>query len=136
MDDALRSGQDMHTLGVENISINPSYIGKATLMDKMFKERTYQPPWLWSVLRTTISIKKLVGESVRVICDPVAAGSERGPKNCGNCDADIKSRLKEFSASQQLDVIEDIACECKAIYNAHLVTESLYNGMGNFEIFR
>ena len=84
----------MNDLMVDNISINPCYIGKKTLMEQMFFQGTYRPPWLWSVYFATLAVKKLVGDKVRVISDPVAAGSERGPRNCGKCDKEIKAKTR------------------------------------------
>ncbi|OLS21095.1 MAG: hypothetical protein HeimC2_34710 [Candidatus Heimdallarchaeota archaeon LC_2] len=132
LEDAIRTGAAMKKLGVENISINPSYIGKATLMDEMYKYDNYRPPWLWSVYFSALKIKKLLGSSARIICDPVAAGSDRGPKNCGECDADFKTLLKSFSATQDLQsLLNDVPkCVCKEIYLSSINSEILYNGMG------
>lgn len=136
LDDALRSAQDMHRLGVQNISINPSYIGKGTLMDELFKQGNYQPPWLWTVYLATKRIKEFVGENVRLISDPVAAGSRRGPQNCGRCDKEFKLKLKEFSATQDIKILETIDCDCRVIYDAILTTEHIMNGHGISNPFR
>ncbi len=132
LEDAIRTGVEMKKLGVDNISINPSYIGKATLMDEMYKYDHYRPPWLWSVYFATLKIKQLIGSKARLICDPVAAGSDRGPKNCGSCDDDFKSLLKTFSATQDLQsLIKDVPkCNCKEIYLSSINSEIFYNGMG------
>lgn len=135
LDDVLRTAKHMNDLGVQNISINPCYIGKKTLMEQMFYHGTYRPPWLWTVYYSTIAVKKLVGDETRVISDPVAAGSDRGPRNCGQCDKSIKAQLKEFSATQDLSVLDKVECECREIYHAALNTEHLANGMGTTEIF-
>ena len=135
LDDVLRTAKHMHDLGVKNISINPCYIGKKTLMEQMFYQGTYRPPWLWTVYYATIAVKQLVGDSVRVISDPVAAGSDRGPRNCGVCDKSIKSHLKQFSATQDISILDDLTCGCQSVYHAALNTEHLANGMGTTEIF-
>ncbi|MFV2013941.1 MAG: archaeosine biosynthesis radical SAM protein RaSEA [Candidatus Heimdallarchaeota archaeon] len=137
LEDAIRSASDMKELGVQNISINPAYIGKATLMDELYKYDHYRPPWLWTVYFVTLNIKQLFGSGVRVICDPVAAGSERGPKNCGECDDEFKSLLKSFSATQDtISLIEEVPnCSCRDIYLSSINTELLYNGMGVYREF-
>ena len=134
LEDAIRSAKEMQKLGVHHISINPSYIGKATLMDEMYKKREYRPPWLWTVYYATKFIKQMLGDDARIICDPVAAGSDRGPKNCGECDSSFKEMLKEFSASQNQKLIEKprIQCTCESVYRSALMTENLYNGYGIF----
>lgn len=132
LEDAIRTGAEMKKLGVDNISINPSYIGKATLMDEMYKYDYYRPPWLWSVYYAALKIKQLTGPKARIICDPVAAGSDRGPKNCGTCDDEFKSLLKSFSATQDLlSLINDVPkCDCKEIFLSSINSEIFYNGMG------
>ncbi len=129
VEDVLRSAQEMKKLNIKNISINPSYIGKGTLMNELFREGSYRPPWLWSVFYATLNIKKIVGEGVRVICDPVAAGKERGPRNCGRCDMRFKEALKLFSATQDLSTLENLYCECKQIYKSIITSEHLSYGM-------
>lgn len=137
LEDAIRTASDMKKLGVRNISINPSYIGKATLMDEMYKYDRYRPPWLWTVYFTTLNIKQLFSSEARIICDPVAAGSDRGPKNCGECDDLFKSLLKSFSATQDtVSLIENVPeCSCFEIYLSSINTETLYNGMGVYHDF-
>lgn len=130
LQDAIESAKDMQRLGVQNISINPSYIGKGTLMDALFKQKNYQPPWLWTVLKVTREIKNIVGENIRVISDPVAAGSTRGPRNCGECDKQFKETLKEFSFTQESKLLDSLSCACEKVYNASLRTEHLNNGHG------
>lgn len=134
--DALQSARDMHEIGVNSISINSAYIGKGTLMEKLFYEHRYTPPWLWSVLNVTKAIKELVGDSVSVICDPIAAGKERGPQNCGRCDAEFKAKLKAFSTTQDIQQITGLHCSCQAIYDTAIATENLYSGFGVFKLPR
>ena len=135
IEDAIRSAQDMKHLNIRNVSLNPCYIGKATLMDQMFKDGTYQPPWLWSVIEVSIAIKKILGDKVRVISDPVAAGSIRGPRNCGTCDERFRDALKEFSTTQDLLLLTKLYCDCKPVYRSVVHTEHLSNGMGIRQVF-
>lgn len=130
--DAILSGKDMMEAGVNGISINPCYIGKGTLMDKLFKKGNYSSPWLWTVLDVTKAIKEMVGSDIIVISDPVAAGKDRGPRNCGSCDAELKTVLKEFSATQNLNLLQVVTCSCRQIYDNSLLVESLGNGHGIF----
>lgn len=128
--DALLAAKRMKDIKIDGISINPCYIGKGTLMEKLFKRKAYSPPWLWSVFDVTKQIKELVGSNVIVICDPVAAGKERGPQNCGKCDNQFRDVLKEFSGTQNLEILDQLNCECRESYDTLLITENLYNGNG------
>ena len=128
--DAIQTAKDMHKLGVQSISINPCYIGKGTLMEKLFLTGAYKPPWLWSILRVTKKIKQAVGERTIVICDPVASGLERGPRNCKECDEEFKLSLKKFSAEQRVELLNNLHCGCEAVYESIVLTEHLSNGSG------
>jgi archaeosine synthase beta-subunit len=130
--DALLAAKRMFNLGVDGISINPCYIGKGTLMEKLFRKGTYSPPWLWSVAQVTEKIKNMVGDNVIVICDPVAAGKDRGPRNCGVCDGEFREILKQFSGTQKLSYLKKLNCSCKQIYDHLLITESLTSSHGRF----
>jgi radical SAM enzyme (TIGR01210 family) len=136
LEDAIRSAWEMKKLGVNNISINPSYIGKATLMDEMYKYDNYRPPWLWTVYYVTLNIKKMYSDA-KIISDPVAAGSQRGPRNCDDCDDEFKSILKAFSGTQNLQFLIDNVpkCSCREIYLSSINTELYYNGMGVYHEF-
>ncbi|MDH5401994.1 MAG: archaeosine biosynthesis radical SAM protein RaSEA [Candidatus Heimdallarchaeota archaeon] len=130
VEDAIRTIETMKSVQIQHVSINPAYIGKMTLMDFMFKYREYQPPWLWSVLIVTKKAKEILGSSVRLISDPVAAGSERGPSNCKECNPIFKEALKEFSATQDVGILNKLACDCYEIYKSTIYNEILSNGMG------
>jgi hypothetical protein len=41
-----------------------------------------------------------VKQMATLICDPVGGGTARGPHNCGKCDRQVVSEIKEFSLSQ------------------------------------
>ncbi len=130
LSDAIQTAKDMVKLGVDIISINPSYIGKLTLMEKLFYESNYQPPWLWTVLIAAKKIKQIAGD-IPVIADPVAAGTQRGARNCGSCDREFKDKLKEFSASQNLELL-DLHCECYENYKASVQEDIAGNGYCNY----
>lgn len=129
--DAIQTGKDMIAMGIDSISINPSYIGKATLMEKLFKGEEYSPPWLWTVYFATLKIKEMAGD-ITVISDPVAAGSDRGPSNCGVCDKGFKRVLKEFSSTQKIDLLfdDELMCSCQEVYRSAINTEHVSNGFG------
>ena len=132
--DAINSAKEMIDLGIKDISINPCYIGKGTLMEVLFKKNKYKPPWLWTVKNVTRIIKNLIGSGGVVICDPVAAGKERGPQNCGICDKEFKDVLKEFSKTQDLALLDKLQCECELIYDRLIQIESLSNSSGVMNI--
>ncbi|KQC15443.1 MAG: archaeosine biosynthesis radical SAM protein RaSEA [Methanothrix sp.] len=108
--DALRSARDaaQHS---DVLSLNLSNIQRGTLMERMWMQGEYRPPWLWSAVEV---LKKVT--SIPIICDPVAAGTRRGPSNCGRCDEAVAKAIREHALSQDVGVFEDLDCGCRAAW--------------------
>ncbi|MGB9371187.1 MAG: archaeosine biosynthesis radical SAM protein RaSEA [Halobacteriota archaeon] len=95
MEDAIQSTREAAP-HADTISLNLCNVQKGTLVEALWKKKLYRPPWLW----TAVEVLKRVNPIATVICDPVGAGTARGPHNCGKCDRQVISEIKEFSLSQ------------------------------------
>jgi len=95
MEDAIQSTHEAAP-HADTISLNLCNVQKGTLVEALWKKKLYRPPWLW----TAVEVLKRVKPIATVICDPVGAGTARGPHNCGKCDRQVISEIKEFSLSQ------------------------------------
>jgi radical SAM enzyme (TIGR01210 family) len=122
IDDCSYSIKELIDLGVNSISINPTNIQKGTLVEYLWFQNRYRPPWFYSLfksIRKSVSQKDL--KSVRLLSDPSGAGTKRGIHNClkKECETSAKERLKNFVLSQSLDELEQIKyeCNCKSKYN-------------------
>jgi hypothetical protein len=95
--------------GVDTISINPTNIQINTLCDELAKDNAFRPPWLFSVLwiiKHAISADQL--KKTRIVCDPSAAGKERGVHNCDPSDESNEQCLeilRHFVETQDIGVI-------------------------------
>jgi len=76
----------------------------------MWERGEYRPPWLWSALEVLRSVPG------PIVCDPVGAGTRRGPHNCGKCDAIVAKAIREHALSQDCTEFEKLSCECKAAW--------------------
>ncbi|VVB86839.1 Uncharacterised protein [uncultured archaeon] len=94
------------------ISVNLCNVQKGTLMDEMFERGDYRPPWLWSAVEV-LKQGKETNRSTVIMSDPVAAGSMRGPHNCGKCDKDVAEAIRLFSLTQDSGIFEGLDCECR-----------------------
>lgn len=125
--DILESVSKIVKLGIDTVSINAISIHRGTFLSQLFENKMYRTPWLWSLLHLSKEIKKTYPE-LRLICDVVAGGSERGAHNCGNCDKKIIAILKNFTLLQNEDILnEDIKCSCKTEWKGNLFTEEISN---------
>jgi len=89
------------------ISINPMNIQNFTFVEYLFRRGEYQPPYLWSLLE----VLKTPADA-RLMSAPSGGGSFRGVHNCGECDKAILQKIKEFSLSQDIRLL-DHQCACR-----------------------
>ncbi len=127
INDLLESVSKIVELGVNTISINAMSIHRGTYLSQLFEKQMYRTPWLWSLLHLCQEIKHKYPD-IRLICDVVAAGSERGAHNCGDCDKKIIVILKEFTLNQDDGKLnEKIQCSCKTEWKSFLFSEKVSN---------
>jgi radical SAM enzyme (TIGR01210 family) len=123
--DIMQSVTKLSEIGVETISINAISIHRGTYLSVLFEKKHYRTPWLWSLLHLCREIK-ITYPQIRLICDVVAAGTERGAHNCGNCDKQIIEVLKKFTLSQNLeDLNQELTCSCKTEWKSYLFEEKI-----------
>jgi len=124
IDDCVYSLLKLVRLEVDTISINPVNIQKGTLVEYLWHQKRYRPPWYYSLFKCLIKFYKLTDNfnSVRIISDPSGAGTKRGIHNClrRECNEKMNTALKNFVLSQDinyiLDVKENLDCDCKLKY--------------------
>ncbi|NIO19337.1 MAG: hypothetical protein GTN76_00975 [Candidatus Aenigmarchaeota archaeon] len=104
--------------GATTISINPVVVHKGTLLEILWRQKNYRPPWLWSVIETLKELRKHLPAHINVICHPVAGGKSRGPHNCGRCDKHILHAIRTFSLTQNQKPFIDLNCACKPLWEA------------------
>ena len=109
----------------EAISINPVNVQRGTLVERLWRNWSYRPPWLWSVLGLVRSAKEL---DRHILCDPVGGGRERGSHNCGQCDEAILHGLKAFSTTQDYGKLGSPQCSCNETWRALMDIEELVIG--------
>ncbi|MFW9998490.1 MAG: archaeosine biosynthesis radical SAM protein RaSEA [Candidatus Hodarchaeota archaeon] len=121
IDDCSTSIKILRNLGVNSISINPLNIQKGTLVEYLWFQNRYRPPWFYSLfkcLKKALTQKDLIG--MRILSDPSGAGTKRGIHNClkKECESSSKKRLKNFVLSQDLSNLDknEYECECKKKY--------------------
>ncbi|TFF89146.1 MAG: hypothetical protein EU548_07940 [Promethearchaeota archaeon] len=124
IDDCIHSVQTAIELGVNTISINPVNIQRGTLVEYLWLQNRYRPPWYYSLfkaMREAFDQQDL--HHTRIVSDPSGAGSKRGIHNClrRECNFKMKEILNEFVLNQDTSILEKIerldpACECHLTY--------------------
>jgi radical SAM enzyme (TIGR01210 family) len=123
IDDCKRSIRALIDLNVNTISINPLNIQRGTLVEFLWHQNRYRPPWFYSLIKCLR--KSLMEEDfkkVRILSSPSGAGTKRGIHNClkRECNETMNKMLKEFVFHQNLKFLspqkEEYECDCKVKY--------------------
>ena len=106
VEDAVSSAEAIEDM-VDSISFNPVVIHKRTIVEYLWRNRSYNPPWLWSVVEVLNRTRNL---APHIICHPVALGKYRGIRNCKKCTYELGRKIQEYSLKNEEITHE---CECK-----------------------
>tara|TARA_Y100000588_G_scaffold381387_1_gene466953 strand:+ start:1434 stop:2570 length:1137 start_codon:yes stop_codon:yes gene_type:complete len=101
----------------DEISVNPMNIQRNTIVDRLYRNREYRPPWLWSLVEM---IRKVHPVESRLIVHPTAAGKSRGAHNCGKCDKEVAAAIERYSVSSDILEFEGLSCECQKIWSSEI----------------
>jgi radical SAM enzyme (TIGR01210 family) len=113
-----RCAEHAHT-----VSMNPCNVQRHTMVEDLYHDGGYRPPWLWSVADV---LESTADADAIVVSDPVGHGSDRGPHNCGECDDRVQTAIKDFDKRQDPSVFGQVSCECEATWDAVLEREKSY----------
>ena len=111
------------------ISLNLCNVQNGTFVEELHNRKDYRPPWLWSAV-SILKRGKEMYPHVTFMSDPVAAGSKRGPHNCGECDKEVAQVLRDFSLSQDLAILSDVDCHCYPLWEKVMELED--NAYGSY----
>ena len=106
------------------ISLNPCTVQKNTELEYLWKQGSYRPPYLWSVLDV------LIQAPVHVTCDPLGGGKRRGASNCSVCSKTIVDGIYDYSLTSDRELLQSLAempCDCKEVWEFVLAQERSYN---------
>ncbi|MEW5748924.1 MAG: archaeosine biosynthesis radical SAM protein RaSEA [Candidatus Thermoplasmatota archaeon] len=112
VDDAVATVRHAAPLS-RSVSVNAVNVQKGTLVERLWRDWSYRPPWLWSVLDVA---ERCAGLGPRLLVDPVGGGTQRGAHNCGACDQVILDGLKAFTSSQDRSRLARPECWCIGTY--------------------
>jgi radical SAM enzyme (TIGR01210 family) len=110
--------------GCHTVSMNPCNVQRHTMVEDLFHDDGYRPPWLWSVADV---LESTADEDVIVVSDPVGHGSDRGAHNCGECDDRVQRAIKDFDLRQDPTVFEEVTCECERTWDVVCERERSYS---------
>ncbi|MHA1509973.1 MAG: archaeosine biosynthesis radical SAM protein RaSEA, partial [Promethearchaeota archaeon] len=104
--------------------INPLNIQKNTLIEYLFYQKRYRPPWFYSLFKCIVKAcqNREILKEVRIISSPSGAGSKRGIHNClkRECNEFMINSLRNFVLTQDINHLirsdKDYSCDCLIKY--------------------
>lgn len=118
--DTINSAKKASELGSFKISVNPCNVQRGTIVEELYKNDEYTPPWFWSLIKVLKETDYLEAE---VISEPTAAGKKRGIHNCQECNDTMISKVRKYSKTQNIEHLKDIYCGCKEEWKSLLENE-------------
>ena len=105
----------------DDVSVNPMNIQKRTIVERLFRNREYRPPWLWSLVEMLEQVHDdVLRADARIIVHPTAGGRIRGAHNCGACDMDIVAAIERYSVSADIGEFAGLDCDCKRVWRTEV----------------
>ena len=108
IDEAIETANYCEKIGVDRVSCCPATIHKGTLIERLWRRGSYQPPWIWSVIEVINTIRQNV--EIPALMDTSGFGSRRGPYNCKKCNKELKYMIIESNFDQSQIEYD---CDCK-----------------------
>lgn len=121
----------------DEVSVNPMNIQKNTIVDRLFRNKEYRPPWLWSLVEMILKSHEHLGDdSCRIIVHPTAGGKIRGAHNCGECDSEVVAAIERYSVSGDTEEFSQLECSCKSHWRAEIENDNSFPMPLGFGTFR
>lgn len=108
IDEAIETAYYCEKLGVDRLSICPATIHGQTLIERLWRQGAYNPPWIWSTVEIINTIRRNV--KIPALLDTSGFGFRRGPYNCKKCNKTLKNMIIDSNLSQSLIEYD---CQCK-----------------------
>jgi len=109
----------------DTVSVNPMNIHKGTLVERLFFDGAYRPPWLWTVAEVMRRALPQMGGRSRLMSAPTGASTRRGASNCGRCDARVLQAIRAASVDQDGSRFEGLDCSCRGRWRWELRLASM-----------
>lgn len=102
----------------DSVSLEPLALQRYTLQDYLHRKGMYRVPWLWSLIKIARETQQhgkilISGESFLPLPYETA-------HNCNECTSKVKTAIRQFNETQQLEELEGFDCSCKDSWNTDL----------------
>jgi len=114
IEEAIKTIKYAFEAGTDEIALEVAFIQEGTLMAKLFKEKKYKPPWLWSIIEIIKKTYRLGPIHIGGFEDeppPIAI-----PSNCPLCSSKIKNFLQQYREIHDINLLNELRCNCYNVW--------------------
>ena len=115
IDEAIETARYCDSIGVNRLSFCPATIHGGTVIERLWRQGAYQPPWIWSCIEIINTVRDEL--DIPALLDTSGFGSRRGPYNCKKCNKDLKHMIIANNLTQSKIEYD---CECKEEWLAEI----------------
>jgi len=118
IEEAIKTIDYAFKAGTDEVALEIAFIQEGTVMEKLFRENKYKPPWLWSVIEVIKKTYNLGPINVGGFGDtppPIAISS-----NCNLCSSKIKDSLQQYRETHNINLLNDLRCSCYKLYKKEI----------------
>ena len=95
----------------DEVALESAFIQKGTIMEKLYNENKFRPPWLWSIIKVIEKTRHLGLVRLGGFEDeppPIAI-----PQNCLQCSKNVQEAMQKYRETYDLDNLKYLDCQCK-----------------------
>ena len=115
IDEAVETAFYCESIGVDRLSFCPATIHGGTVIERLWRQGAYQPPWIWSCIEVINTVRDQI--NIPSLLDTSGFGSRRGPYNCKKCNKDLKHLIIANNLTQTKIEYD---CECMGEWLAEI----------------
>ena len=111
IEEAIKSAEYAFSTGSDEVIFESSFIQEDTIMEKLYNEKKFKPPWLWSIIEVVKKTYNLGDIRLGGFNDeppPIAI-----PFNCPLCSEKIKNSLQKYRETNDIELLNNLHCDCK-----------------------
>jgi archaeosine synthase beta-subunit len=111
IEEAAKTAQYAFKTGTDEVAFESAFIQPNTLMEKLYRENKFKPPWLWSIIEVIKRTHNLGHIRIGGFDDeppPIAI-----PSNCTKCSEKIMVAFQQYRENHDINSINNLTCSCK-----------------------
>jgi archaeosine synthase beta-subunit len=111
IEEAVKTAKYAFECGTNEVDFESAFIQPNTLMEKLYKQKKFTPPWLWSIIEVIKRTYNLGNIHIGGFDDeppPVAI-----PRNCSNCSERISDILQNYRENHDINLFNNLSCPCE-----------------------